>query len=255
MTKTECETLVEYVLNAGRKMMECGAEAWRADNTMERILKAYGLEVLDAHTMATQTAVTAKAPDGTCCTATRSIRPNRTGTDLARLEAINATARAICEAPPPVSELPVLPKRSEPRWSWREFTGYLLGSGACAVFFGGSLLDGLLCSLIGIVIYFMERGRALFAQNRILYTLEACFLSGVLARLLTASLVCPVRLDMIMIGDIMLFIPGLALMNGVRELFYADILTGIYRVVEAVLGAGAIAVGYALSLLIGGGVL
>ena len=54
-------------------------------------------------------------------------------------------------------------------------------------------------------------------------------------------------------GDVMLFIPGLALVNGVRELFYADILTGVYRMVEALLGAGAIAVGYAVSLMIGGG--
>lgn len=29
-----------------------------------------------------------------------------------------------------------------------------------------------------------------------------------------------------MIGDIMLFIPGLVIVNGVREFFYADILTG-----------------------------
>ena len=43
------------------------------------------------------------------------------------------------------------------------------------------------------------------------------------------------------------------LVNGVRELFYADILTGIYRVIEACLGAGAIAVGFAAALMIGGG--
>ena len=60
---------------------------------------------------------------------------------------------------------------------------------------------------------------------------------------------------MIVIGDIMLFIPGLSLVNGVRELFYADILTGVYRIIEALLGTGAIAVGYAAALLIGGGLL
>ena len=44
-------------------------------------------------------------------------------------------------------------------------------------------------------------------------------------------------------------------MNGVRELFYSDILTGIYRMTEALLGAGAIAVGYAVALMVGGGAL
>lgn len=58
-----------------------------------------------------------------------------------------------------------------------------------------------------------------------------------------------------MIGDIMLFIPGLVIVNGVREFFYADILTGVYRLIEALLIAGAIAVGYAVSLVIGGQIL
>ena len=29
MTRAEWEALVEYTLNIGRQMMECGAEAWR----------------------------------------------------------------------------------------------------------------------------------------------------------------------------------------------------------------------------------
>lgn len=89
-------------------------------------------------------------------------------------------------------------------------------------------------------------------QNRTIYTMIACFASGLLARM-CAGIFPLCNLDMIVIGDIMIFIPGLSLVNGVRELFYSDILTGIYRMVEAVLGAGAIAVGYAVALMIGGG--
>lgn len=36
MTRKEWEALVEYTLNIGRQMLECGAEAWRAENTMAR---------------------------------------------------------------------------------------------------------------------------------------------------------------------------------------------------------------------------
>ena len=46
MTRAEWEALVEYTLNIGRQMMECGAEAWRAENTMARIFRAYGLEAV-----------------------------------------------------------------------------------------------------------------------------------------------------------------------------------------------------------------
>ena len=254
MTRPRWEALVEYTLDLARQMMECGAEAWRADNTMSRIFQAYGLEVLDVHTMATQTAATVKLPDGSHYTSTCMIRPEQTGTNLRRLEGINAAARTICDAPPAVEDLPVLVSASGPRWSWPVFAGYLLGAGAFAVFFGGGARDGLVAALIAGVVYLMEQFRSYHRQNRTIYILAACFFSGLLASWL-AALLPGLQLDKIVIGDIMLFIPGLSLVNGVRELFYADILTGVYRVIEAVLGAGAIALGYAAALLMGGGLL
>ena len=88
MTRLQWESLVEYALDLARQMMECGAEAWRADNTLSRIFKAYGLEVLDVHTMATQTAATVRLPDGSHYTSTSMIQPEKTGTNLRRLEGI-----------------------------------------------------------------------------------------------------------------------------------------------------------------------
>ena len=58
-----------------------------------------------------------------------------------------------------------------------------------------------------------------------------------------------------MIGDVMLFIPGLSLVNGVRELFYRDILTGVYRLVEAIILAVAIASGFGVAIYLFGGIL
>ena len=254
MTQKEMESLVEYTLNIGRKMMECGAEAWRAENTMARILRAYGLEVLDAHALASQTAVTVKNGEGDHYTSTCMVLPDKTGTNLQRLEDINAAARYICDAVPPLKDLPRVQDNSGPRWSWSELGGYLLGSGAFAVFFGGTLLDGVVTAAIGFFIYCLEQFRRAHRQHRTIYTLIACFLSGLLARTV-AGLDWGLDLDQIVIGTIMIFIPGLALVNGVRELFYSDILTGIYRMTEAVLGAGAIAIGYAAAMMMGGGIL
>ena len=251
MTRQEQETLVEYTLNIGRQMMECGAEAWRAENTMARIFRAYGLEVLDAHVMATQAAVTVKNAAGEHYTSTCMILPDKTGTDLERLEILNAAARHICEQPPPLDRLPLSVNRRAARWSWRELLGYVLGAGAFAVFFGGDFLDGLASGFIGGLIYLMEQVRRVHHQNRAIYTSVACFLSGLLAQG-CVGLGFGSDLARIMIGDIMLFIPGLVIVNGVREFFYADILTGVYRLIEALLIAGAIAAGYAVALMLGG---
>lgn len=254
MTRMEMESLVEYTLTIGRQMMECGAEAWRAENTMARIIRAYGLEVLDAHALASQTAVTVKDQDGSHYTSTCMVLPDKTGTNLQRLEDINAAARYICDVVPPLEQLPKALDPSGPRWSWGELAGYLLGSGAFAVFFGGTVADGVASAAIGFLIYLMEQFRRVHRQHRTIYTLVACFLSGILARAV-CGLDLGINLDMVIIGDIMIFIPGLSLVNGVRELFYTDILTGIYRMTEAFLGAGAIAAGYAAAMMIGGGLL
>lgn len=254
MTRMEMESLVEYTLTIGRQMMECGAEAWRAENTMARIIRAYGLEVLDAHALASQTALTVKNRNGEHYTSTCMVLPDKTGTNLQRLEDINAAARYICDAVPDLDDLPRALDRSGPRWSWPEMFGYLLGGGGFAVFFGGTVLDGLVAAFIGFLIYCMEQFRRAHRQHRTIYTLVACFLSGILARAV-CGLDLGINLDMVVIGDIMIFIPGLSLVNGVRELFYTDILTGIYRMTEAFLGAGAIAAGYAAAMMIGGGLL
>ena len=198
--------------------------------------------------------MTVKTPEGDHYTSTCMILPEKTGTDLERLEILNAAARRICEATPALDQLPLVLQRPAVRWSWREFLGYMLGAGAFGVFFGGSLLDGVASGVIGGVIYLMEQVRRLHRQNKVIYTTVACFLSGILAQLCVA-IGFGTNLDRIMIGDIMLFIPGLVIVNGVREFFYADILTGVYRLIEALLIAGAIAVGYAVSLVIGGQIL
>ena len=148
LNKRDSETLVEYTLNLGRQMMECGAEAWRAENTMARIFRAYEMEVLDAHAMPTQVAATVKGKDGAHYPSTCMVLPEKTGMNLRRLEQINTAARMICFDPPPVDQLPTIVDNS-PHWVPSELLGYILGIGAFAVFFGGNLLDGILSALIG----------------------------------------------------------------------------------------------------------
>lgn len=252
MTQRECEALLGFTLRVGSRMIECGAEAWRAENTMQRLFRAYGLEVMDTHVIATQAGATVRDDKGHLYSVTRAVDPLATNVDLEHLEAINATARWICTYPPSVWDLPDKPEETLRPWKRLELLGYVIVGAVFAPFFGGGPLEALFSALIGAAIFAMDHVRYLHRQNRVIYTFFACFVSGVLAR--AVGLVFPpVAVDIIMIGDVMIFIPGLSVVNGVRELFYADILTGLYRIVEALLGTGAIALGFALALMLGGG--
>ena len=58
--------------------------------------------------------------------------------------------------------------------------------------------------------------------------------------------------DKIMIGDIMLVIPGLQLTNSLRDMINGDMISGLLNMSEAVLKAAAVAMGFALVIIFGG---
>ena len=60
-------------------------------------------------------------------------------------------------------------------------------------------------------------------------------------------------IDMIVIGNIMLLIPGVGLTNSLRDLISGDIMSGVLRLCEVVMIALSIAGGYILSALTIGG--
>ena len=57
--------------------------------------------------------------------------------------------------------------------------------------------------------------------------------------------------DSIVIGNVMLLIPGLALTSSLRDIIGGDMITGLLVMTEAILKAVAIAIGFTV-LLIGG---
>ena len=61
--------------------------------------------------------------------------------------------------------------------------------------------------------------------------------------------------DKVLIGNIMLLIPGISFTNALRDLFVGDSIAGLLRTVEAILLALAIGAGYFLFVWLMGGVL
>ena len=128
----------------------------------------------------------------------------------------------------------------------------MIASSSFAIFFGGNVNDGLAAALISLVVYGMNKIFSKSSINNIVYTVVACFVSGWLG-IFFCRIGIGSSFDKIMIGDVMLFIPGLAIVNGAREIVYRDIFTGLFRLVEAVLVAAAIALGFGLAIFLAGG--
>ncbi len=245
--------LLSAILDVGEIMLISGAEVNRVENTIQHMAGAYGYSKVDVFTITSSIVVTVHGPDGNIETQTRRI--NRYDTDMRRVERCNSLSRTVCVAPLLLSELQaeIEEIRQEKKYpGWLVFLAYGLVSSAFCIFFGGGVGDMVSAFLGGLLLrILLLLGNRLKVQNIILTML--C--SGA-AGLLTVFLVhlgLGDSVDKIMIGNIMLLIPGIALTTSLRDMISGDLISGLLGLCEAVIRAVAIAVGVALVLWQTGG--
>ena len=254
--KYDWDKLLQSILDVGEEMIVCGAEVSRVEDSIERMCESYGApyDRINVFIITSNIQVTLETPDGRILTQIR--RLIRHGTNFDRLDYLNALSRYICEHKPDYDEiqerLNEVMSRPEPRRLLKIF-GAVIIAASFTVFFGGNWMDSIAAGFVGLVIVLMELYLASREPNQIIYNFVVSFISGVTALLLT-KIGLGDNVDKIMIGGIMLLIPGIAMTNSVRDMLIGDIMSGWLRLLSALLIAGAIACGFALSIiLIGGG--
>ena len=114
------------------------------------------------------------------------------------------------------------------------------------------MLDAFSAGLLGVVITVIRRFMSKVEENQMAKAFVSSLVAGFLA-IICVNLGIGDHVDKIMIGGIMLLIPGIAMTNSIRDMLIGDIVTGLLRFVNSVLIAGAIACGFALPLFLMGG--
>ena len=173
---------------------------------------------------------------------------------MGRLEAVNALCRRVCANVEPIEDikhqLEAIRKGNFLK-PWRKWLGSIVAASGFALFFGGTLMDGVSAALVSLVICLMDLYIYREDMNRLVYTLICSFFTGAAALFLT-KIGIGQHASAIMIGTIMLLIPGVALTNSVRDMLGGDVIAGLLRLVESVLLAAAIASGFAMAMLLSG---
>ncbi len=247
---------MECALDMGETMLRCGAEILRVEETITRICSTYGGGIVDVFTILSLIILSWKTDAGENHTLTRRINPH--STNLNKLEDLNALSRYICEKRPPCSEITQRIREimapEERRIYKSKIAGYVLLASAFAIFFGGNLRDGLAAGIVAVLMYFWDYFFSSHNRNRVVYSLIMSIVAGVLCSLAVAAGIGQ-NLDKVMIGSIMLSIPGINLMNSLRDMMCGDIITGILRLAEALMVSVAIAAGFGIAIMMFGGVL
>lgn len=238
------ERFLHDILIMGELMQSCGAEVFRVEDTLVRMGKAYGVARMNVFVITSSIVITMELIDGRELTQTRRIR-KAGGNDFTRLEYLNILSREYCKSPFKSGELgQCLTEISEIQASRRErYAGNILAASSFAVFFGGGCKDAMVAAIFAVLISLMQDYVELICMNAMVFNVIASFLTGIGIRTV-CHFVSGLDMDMIMIGDIMLLIPGIAITNAVRDVLIGDTISGIMRFIEAMLWAGCLAFGF-----------
>lgn len=249
------DKILQGILDVGEEMVISGAEVNRVEDSIYRMCESYGADRINVFIITSNIQVTMEAPDGRILTHIRRIV--RYDVNFDRLDYLNDLSRLICAKTPDsdmiqekLEEVLNRPKQA----LWLKFAGAVMVAGGFAVFFGGSWLDGVAAAIVGVVIILMELFLASREKNQIVYNFVVSVVAGI-AALLLVEVGLGSHSDKIMIGGIMLLIPGIAMTNAMRDMLIGDIASGLLRLVNAILVAAAIACGFAFTIIVLGGVL
>ena len=235
--------LLDTAVELGYHLAMCGAETFRVEESIDRILSVYGLKS-ESFAITNCLTVSIETPEGE--TTTKMKRIGHHGNDLDAVERYNALSRRICAQKPTPAEAAIwLEETHIQRRSYRlpvYLFGNFLAAAGFAVFFGGGLVDSI-CSgicgvLVGLVNYFLDSLKV----NPFFRTIAAAFLLAIAAYGMGAMGFAG-NTDAVVIGALMILVPGLLFTNAMRDIIFGDTNSGINRIVQVLLVAAAIALG------------
>lgn len=250
---TSNQKIVKLVLDIGEQLLMCGGEVSRVEETVMRICSAYGAIKTDIFCISSNMIITSIWDNGDIITQTRRVSGMQR--DFYKLELLNSLSRKICAEKTDIftaeAELKkIIAAKRTPLWS--ALLGSILITGTFAVFFGGTWLDGVAAILASLPVFFVDRYIYNKKMNSVVYYIICCFIAGALATS-TVYLGIGQNLDKIMIGCIMLVIPGINLTTAVEDIMSGDTATGSLKLCESIIAACAIACGFAFSVYLCGG--
>lgn len=243
----ESRKALQTALNIGAQMLSSGAEISRVEDSIIRMCRAFGAETVECFAITYVIVVTISGENLTGLTEIRRI--NTFDRNMYKLTELNALSREICETqmnPEQASQrLREIENRKSYSLSGKMFI-FALISLSFTLFFGGSMKDMAVSALIGVLIAPVENVLSRSAMNRFIQVFLCSVVAGLLS-IVMAGIWRGVSSELVSIGNIMIFIPGVIFTCAVQEIFSNNMLSGLTRLAEAVIISLVIATGFVLA--------
>lgn len=237
--------LMDLATDLGYELAMSGAETFRVEESITRLLGAYDMDS-DVFSTPNYILITIRKKDGTPITRMRRIPSH--GNNMDSVEKFSNLSRRIVSQKPPLEECHqwIADTRKSCRcYSMQmQYLGYFIGAGGFGLFMGGTWVDGVCAGLCGLLAGIVDNYLDTLKANQFFRTIASSFLMTMLAYAFCAVGYAR-NPDAVTIGALMLLVPGLLFINAMRDIIYGDINSGVVRIVQVFLVAAALSLGTA----------
>ncbi len=252
--------LAETAMLAGKLMLQGGAETYRVEDTMQRILEVSGAEKTEVLVLSTAVMLTVEAPE--IVPISKTTRISVRGTNLGIICAVNSLSRKLCAGELAVEEMYAALQELGKKKEYPVGVTYLSTLVTVVMFtllLGAGAGDAVFAGVSATVMVLLQTLLKRIGLNEFMYHMLALACATFFVTVLRELFSVNVNLELVVAGTAMPLLPGVAITNAIRDTLQGDYVSGAARVMEAFVRAVACAVGIGAGLYLGnlvsGGVL
>ena len=236
--------ILELAMYAGRIMLESGAEVYRVEDTVARICKSFGASRIEC-------TITVTGMDASICyqgeTVTLIQRVRKKEINLTKIERINQLSRDLAQGEPDIQKakncwMKLTPFEAIKPYGWSCFPVFLplflfhvqrKNRKQHIGFFTGALTR--------LVLILLAKAGFTGFINDLAGGMLISFFSISLSSFFNTG-----NINEIIIGSIMILVPGVAITNAILDIFHQDYISGTVKAVDALLTIVAVSAGVAI---------
>lgn len=250
--------VLELALEIGVGLLSSGGSVSRVETAVDRICSSFGAFEVNVAAFPSMVIASVRTRDDREFSFMKRVYSSMN--NLAMLEKFNQLSRDICAKRTGLEEgfrRAFDIAHNKPRDKRLTVLGAGLVSATYSVFFGGSVTDCLPAFIVAFIMAGLNEVLSSRSLNAYAMTFMLSFIGGLLSiSLCKFFVICGIEChgSMVMIGSIMILIPGLLITNAVRDLFTGDLMSGTFQILNGLLLTVVIAAGYGLSMAVLSGI-
>ena len=243
--ESEMHRVLELALEAGRILLGNGAEIFRVEETIWHICNHFHIEQVDAFVLSNGIFLTAYQKGKESFARVKHVP--LLGTHLGIVTEVNNLSREISAGKVGIDEAFARLREIEkmpPKKSVEMVLAAGIGSGAFCYLIQPNVAASCIAFVIGCMLYVFVLFGQKHKMSKIIINIIGGGMITVLALIATKlHLPFEVGLDEIIIGSILPLIPGVGFVNAIRDIADSDFISGIVRLLDALLVFVYIAIG------------